>query len=82
MREITVTLTNAHRAGTSANGNPSWDLYTEQGIYRTESDSSIGYEVENRTTRPDGPRADDSWIGREVVLTLTRRGRASMWRLA
>lgn len=82
MASITVTLTSAHRVGTSVNGNPTWDLYTEQGIYRAQSDSALVYEVENRTSRPDGPRADHSWIGREVVLTLTRSGRVSEWHLA
>lgn len=74
--EITATLTGATRKGASVNGNPTWILHTSKGDLVTQSDSSIGYEVDNHTGR------SDSWIGREVVFTATPARRVRDWRLA
>lgn len=77
MSETTVTLHGATRRGSSSNGNPRWTLHTSAGDLLTQADSAIGNEVDNHTAGEI-----HSWIGRKVVLTLTRAGRVSEWRLA
>lgn len=78
-KTITGRLTDTERIGLSRNGNPSFRLTVQVkeerpnkafGIFhtqefRTETDGSIGYSVENFRT------------GREVILTLTRAGRVT-----
>jgi hypothetical protein len=73
--EITATLHGATRKGASVNGNPTWILHTSEGDLVTQSDATIGYEVDNHTRR------SDSWIGREVVFTATPARRVWNWRL-
>jgi hypothetical protein len=74
--EITATLISVTRTRNSVNGNPTWILHTDQGDLVTQSDASIGYEVDNHT----GGR--DDWTGRTVVFTATPARRVWAWRLA
>jgi len=74
--EITATLYGATRKRNSVNGNPTWMLHTDAGDLVTQSDSAIGYEVDNRTG------GQDAWIGRKVVFTTTPTRRVWGWRLA
>lgn len=71
-----VTLLGATRTGSSKYGNPSWILHTSAGDFRTQTDSQIGYEVNNHTGGPD------SWIDKPVTLTMTLRSRVYAWALA
>ncbi len=50
-QELTTELFGASRRRSSANGNPSFKLHTEAGMYDTQADASIGYEVENIVSR-------------------------------
>ena len=67
--DVVVTLLGAERAGTSSMGNPTWDLLTDRGAFRTETNGSIGYSVDNYTNSKYG------WVGKRVVLHTTRSGR-------
>jgi hypothetical protein len=66
----------------SESGNPRFKIHTDEGTFNTLSDAAISYDVENRTTRPDGPRAESSWIGKRVRFTATGAGQITGWELA
>lgn len=57
----------------SVNGNPSYDVITSAGTFRTETDGSIGYSLPNYTNT----RLPDCLIGKEVKLTLTKHERVT-----
>ncbi len=67
--KFTATFISATRKGTSRNGNPTWDLVTSDGVFRTQTDSSVGYSVSNYTGGPD------SLIGQEVEFEATNARR-------
>lgn len=52
----------------STNGNPSFDVITSEGTFRTETNGSIGYSISNYTNT----RLDTSLIGKTVKLSLRR----------
>lgn len=81
-KQITFTATfyGAERLTNSTNGNPRWKLSTSEGTYRTQSDASLGYDVDNHNGRPE--HTDRSWRGREVEFTATPAGRVWDWKLA
>lgn len=56
----TVTLFKLDRLKNSVNGNPTWNLDTSAGMYRTGTDSNVGR------------RLGGFYEGKEVVLTLDR----------
>lgn len=64
--KITATFKGATRKGSSANGNPTWILHTDEGDFTTETDAQIGYTVSNYTHSVHG------FIGKRVVLTATK----------
>ena len=76
MTSFVATLHGAARKNNSRNGNPTWELNTSAGCYRTETDGSIGYDVQNRTHSTLG------WIGRQVRFTTNSKGRVTHWTLA
>lgn len=52
---IATDLFSATRLTNSVNGNPRFDLHTSDGTYRTQSDASCSYDVDNITrTIPRG----------------------------
>lgn len=61
----TVTLEGSRRLGCSVNGNPRFELFTDQGTFIVSSDASCNYEVTNYRTPA------------RVHLWLTRAGRVS-----
>ncbi len=64
-KQVTTKLLGARRLGVSAYGNPTWELQTDAGTYRTQANASCGYEIENYMRR-----------GRIMVtLTMTASGR-------
>ena len=67
--KFTATFLGAKRLNNSVNGNPTWELVTSQGTYKTQTDASLGYEVSNHTGGPN------SLIGKEVEFTATKAGR-------
>jgi hypothetical protein len=76
--EFTATLLSATRKGLSRNGNPTWELVTDAGVYRTQTDSSLGYSMGNHTNT----RSDEYLIGKRVAFTATPAGRVFGMRLA
>lgn len=66
---FTATYHGATRKNNSVNGNPTWELKTDKGNYRTQTDSQIGYSVSNYNGGPD------SLIGQLVRFTATKAGR-------
>lgn len=67
--QITATFKGATRKGSSANGNPTWILHTDEGDFVTQTDAQIGYTVSNYTHSVHG------LVGKRVVLTATRARR-------
>lgn len=66
---IETDLFSATRQGCSVNGNPRFDLHTSDGTFRTMSDASCSYDVDNITrTIPRGETIP-------VTLSLTPAGR-------
>lgn len=63
---VTVVLQSAERIGCSVNGNPTWLLHTDGGTFRTMSDASAGYEVDNVLPRRHRGETDPT-----LKLTLT-----------
>ena len=71
-----VVIYSAHRAGTSVNGNPQWQLNTSHGVFKLQADAQLGYAISNYTNsrfpdtfvigNPDDPR---------VTLLATRANR-------
>jgi len=74
-KQFTATLHGVTRKNNSTNANPTWELHTSEGSYRTQTDAAIGYEVANHTGGPG------SWIGKRVTFTATKAGRVFAWRL-
>ena len=67
-----VTVLSVSRKGTSTNGNPTFAIVTDKGVYRTETDASIGYAMGNYTM-PNFP--DEYVIDQPVTLITTKAGR-------
>jgi len=45
-------ITHLERLNNSVNGNPAWRVHLDNGnVYRTQSDSSVSYEIDNGTYR-------------------------------
>ncbi len=45
-------ITHLERLNNSSNGNPAWRVHLDNGnVYRTKSDSSVSYEINNDTYR-------------------------------
>lgn len=75
---FTATFHGATRKRNSTDGNPIWLLHTSEGEYLTEADSSIGYQVSNRTNS----RLPGCFIGKRVVFQTTGKGmRVNAWSL-
>jgi len=67
-KQITVNIVDVKHAGTSRNGNPTYDLITDTGeTYRTASGAMFGYEASNYR-----PRRMDGEDHVTAVLTLER----------
>lgn len=66
--KITVKLRGANRIDNSKDGNPRFDVLTSEGIFRTEPDAAVNYELPNYVGLAD--QVTDSWLGREVELTV------------
>jgi hypothetical protein len=52
----------------SRNGNPSYDVITSEGTFRTETDGSIGYSIPNYTNT----RLSSSLIGKKAKFHVRR----------
>lgn len=63
MTTVETIYRRAVRVGTSYYGNPTYDLVTDAGTFRTMSNAACGYEATN-------PRD-----GQPITLHLTRAGR-------
>ena len=44
-RRMRVTVRDTVRAGHSVNGNPTWNVLTDEGTFRTLTDASVGYSI-------------------------------------
>lgn len=64
-KQVTVTLEGVRRLHNSTNGNPRFELHTDQGTFTTSSDASWNYEVTNYK------------LPALLTLTLTRAGRVT-----
>ena len=64
-----TSLHGARRLKNSVNGNPRFDLATSDGVFTTQSDAAISYEIENMVHRIDSPE------GLTVEMYLTKSGR-------
>lgn len=69
-QKFVATFYGATRHGTSVNGNPTWNLRTSEGVYRTQSDAGLGYSIGNYIGR-----SDNALIGKRVEFTATKAGR-------
>lgn len=65
-KTFTAVLLSATRRGHSRNGNPTWNLHTSEGDYRTKTDAQIGYMVSNFTS--------SRYEGVELRFTVNGRG--------
>lgn len=54
----TVTLMGIKKIRNSPNGNPTWELATSAGFFRTGTDSNVGHQI------------SDYYVGKEVILTF------------
>jgi hypothetical protein len=67
--EIHTDLLAATKVGHSTNGNPTWELHTTAGFFKTQTDAACSYDVDNvRRKIPDGGSLP-------VILKATRSGR-------
>lgn len=66
-----VTVRSITRTGTSANGNPSFRIVTDEGEFRTQTDASLGYGITNYT---NANFPETYVIGVRVTLITTRGG--------
>lgn len=76
-KKFVATLHGATRKNNSADGNPTWQIHTSEGDYLTQTNASIGYDVDNHTNS-----RSESWVGKRVEFTTTDRKRITDWRLA
>lgn len=65
---------NVEYASTNKDGNPTFRIVTDEGLYKTVDGGAIGYGITNHTA-PRFP--DDYIIGAEVTLVLTKAGRVA-----
>lgn len=72
-----VAIFRADRARSSTLGNPSWVLHTDRGPYRTKSNASLGYGIENLMAPAHRPAEPHHVIGDNrprVTLVTTAAG--------
>ena len=73
MKTIT-TLNNITRGKSSNMGNPGWNIETDQGTFKLETNSGLGYALDNPEYR--------DLIGQRVTITHTKSMRFSNIELA
>jgi hypothetical protein len=68
---IRTRIFSTERLNNSVNGNPRYKLYTEAGVFTTQSDAQLGYQIPNIHIDRDA--------GTEVVMTATAAAR--VWKI-
>ena len=71
--EFVATFYGANRLKNSTNGNPRWRLRTSVGVFVTQSDSAVNYDVNNFLHSSLG------LVDKEVRFTTTKAGH--VWRM-
>jgi hypothetical protein len=71
--EILVTVYHVTRGPVSTMGNPSYIFHTDEGKFRTVTDSGAAYALENDFSV-------GATLDQEVTLIITTRGRVFDWR--
>ena len=71
-KQMTAVFYGATRKRNSKYGNPSFELMTSEGIFRTETDAAVNYSIANYTGR-----SSDNLVNQSVRFTLTRGNRVT-----
>lgn len=77
-KEYPVVVIAVRRHSTSTNGNPRYQIDTDQGVFYTGVDASLGYGIGNYTNS----QFPDSFILSQPGITLHGDGPKSIWFIA
>lgn len=67
---IDVTVHAVSRLNSSVNGNPRFQLSTDGGLFTTQSDGSVGYDIQNLNLPGKRATLELTPAGRVVLVTV------------